>query len=259
MHLLPRKKYKISLLGDDCLDIYWFGTVDRISPEAPVPVFCPQRDERRPGMAGNVKLNLEQLGAQVGFYAGAAGEKTRLIDVRSRQHIARIDRDAAGSALMFEHAMIKDVDAIVISDYDKGSISYELIETLRQEFAGPMFLDTKKTDLACFHGIFVKINELEYSRGISINHSLIVTQGAQGAMYKTGRDPRHETQYPAPAVEVFDVCGAGDTFLAALAVGYLDSQDIGSAINFAVRAGAVTVQHLGAYAPSRAEIDQIVG
>ena len=253
------KPYKILLLGDSCEDVYWFGTVDRMSPEAPVPVFLPEREERRPGMAANVNSNLEQLGAEVKFYHGTLSEKTRLIDIRSRQHIARIDRDAAGSALMFERAMIADVDAIVISDYDKGAISYELIETLRREFTGPMFLDTKKTDLACFHGIFVKINELEYSRRVSINHSLIVTQGARGAMYKTGRDPRHETQYPAPAVEVFDVCGAGDTFLAALVVGYLDSQDISSAIKFAIRASAVTVQHLGAYAPTRTEIDQIDG
>ena len=84
--------YKILLLGDSCEDIYWFGTVDRMSPEAPVPVFLPEREERRPGMAGNVNSNLEQLGAEVKFYHGTLSEKTRLIDVRSRQHIARIDR-----------------------------------------------------------------------------------------------------------------------------------------------------------------------
>lgn len=255
MDILPRKKYKILLLGDSCEDVYWFGTVDRMSPEAPVPVFLPQREERRPGMAGNVYSNLKKLGAEVQFYHDSLGEKTRLIDVKSRQHIVRIDRDVTASALMFERAMIKDVDAIVISDYDKGSISYELIEMLRSEFTGPIFLDTKKTDLACFHGIFVKINESEYNRRVSINHSLIVTLGSQGAMYKTGRDPRHETYYAAPKVEVFDVCGAGDTFLSALALGYLDSQDIHRAIKLAIRASAVTVQHLGVYAPSWSEIE----
>lgn len=252
MHILPRKKYKISLLGDDCLDIYWFGTVDRISPEAPVPVFCPQREERRPGMAGNVKLNLEQLGAQVGFYAGTAGEKTRLIDVRSKQHIARIDRDVASTALAFEPMMIKDCDAVVISDYDKGSISYALIETVRREFLGPIFVDTKKNDLARLAGCVVKINALEHSRLVTLCDNLVVTQGPGGALYK-------DKTFKAPGIEVTDVCGAGDTFLAALVMGWLDTEDMAEAIEFAIRASAVTVQHLGAYAPTRAEIDQIVG
>jgi bifunctional ADP-heptose synthase (sugar kinase/adenylyltransferase) len=247
-------KFKISLLGDSCLDLYWFGTVDRISPEAPVPVFCPQREEQRAGMAGNVRLNLERLGAEVRFYSGSPGEKTRLIDQRSKQHIARIDRDLVSEPLMYDPAMIQDVDAVVISDYGRGAITLELIEQLRSDYSGPMFLDTKKTDLACFHGIFVKINEIEYSRRVSINHSLIVTMGARGAMYSTGRDPKHHRFYPAPEVEVTDVCGAGDTFLAAVAWCYLWSGRIESAIEFAIRAASVTVQHVGCYAPSLEEI-----
>jgi len=62
--------------GDSCDDLYWFGTVDRISPEAPVPVFCPQREEQRAGMAGNVRLNLERLRAEARIYVGADMTKT---------------------------------------------------------------------------------------------------------------------------------------------------------------------------------------
>jgi bifunctional ADP-heptose synthase (sugar kinase/adenylyltransferase) len=254
MDTQPQTKFKISLLGDSCDDLYWFGTVDRISPEAPVPVFCPQREEQRAGMAGNVALNLERLGAEVQAYTGAAGEKTRLIDQRSKQHIARIDRDLESEPLVYDPAMILDVDAVVIADYGRGAVTYELIEQLRSNYSGPMFLDTKKTDLARFHGILVKINELEYSRCRSINHSLVVTMGARGAMYSTGRDPKHHRFYPAPEVEVADVCGAGDTFLAALAWCYLLGGGIESGINFAIRAAAVTVQHVGCYAPSLQEI-----
>jgi D-beta-D-heptose 7-phosphate kinase/D-beta-D-heptose 1-phosphate adenosyltransferase len=62
--------------------------------------------------------------------------------------------------------------------------------------------------------------------------------------------------YPAQPVEVSDVCGAGDTFLAALVHGYLETQDMAQAVEFALRASAVTVQHVGVYAPRLEEINQ---
>ena len=65
----PQTKYKILLLGDDCIDIYQYGTVNRISPEAPVPVVTLQDSEERPGGAANVALNLAHLGAQVKLLA----------------------------------------------------------------------------------------------------------------------------------------------------------------------------------------------
>jgi sugar/nucleoside kinase (ribokinase family) len=61
---------------------------------------------------------------------------------------------------------------------------------------------------------------------------------------------------PAVPVEVADVCGAGDTFLAALAYGYLEHKDMQLAIEFAMQASAVTVQHVGVYAPTIKEIKQ---
>jgi len=60
--------------------------------------------------------------------------------------------------------------------------------------------------------------------------------------------------YPAVEIAVTDVCGAGDTFLAALCYEYLKSQDMDLAIEFAIRASAVTVQHIGVYAPTLEEI-----
>ena len=58
MNTQQPKKYKILLIGDNCVDVYQYGTVDRISPEAPVPVFKFSHEERKPGMAGNVANNL---------------------------------------------------------------------------------------------------------------------------------------------------------------------------------------------------------
>lgn len=247
-------KFKILLIGDNCEDIYQYGTVDRISPEAPVPVFKFGHEERKQGMAGNVKQNLEALGCEVNFLHGETSTKTRLVDIRSRQHIVRIDNDVISEPLQILTAIPEVYDAIVVSDYDKGTVSYELIDDIRKSFSGPIFMDTKKDDLACFHGIFVKINESEYNNRISINDKLIVTLGNKGAMYKTGRDPMHETIYDCEPVEVVDVTGAGDTFLSAFAYEYLRTQDHSVAIKFANHAAGITVKHFGVYAPTLEEL-----
>ena len=243
----PQTKYKILLLGDDCTDIYKYGSVDRISPEAPVPVFIPRYDIVKDGMAGNVRKNLEALGCEVKFLHGETSTKTRLIDTRSKQQIVRIDRDVESKQLTVE-IPLDEYAAIVVSDYNKGTIGYELIEHLRKNFKGPIFVDTKKTDLARLEGCFIKINELENSRATSFpTAGLIVTYGERGVVY-------NQFAFGARTVEVADVCGAGDTFLAALCYQYLTSLDMHSAIGFAINASAVTVQHLGNYAPTLEEI-----
>lgn len=252
----PLISFKILLIGDSCIDEYVYGVVDRLSPESPIPILKQTNKESKSGMAANVKENLETLGCEVDFITNIEPiVKTRFIDERSGYHLLRVDHDvelASWSGRMpFE---IESYDAVVISDYGKGFISYEHIADLRKNFTGPIFLDTKKPDLAAFHGVFVKINETEYSRRVSINDRLIVTLGGQGAMYKTGRDPKHETRYPAPKVEVFDVCGAGDTFLSALTFEYLRKKDIEEAIKFSIKAAAITVTHNGNYAPTLDEI-----
>ena len=242
----PQTKFKILLLGDDCVDIYQYGTVDRISPEAPVPVFTYEYEEQRAGMAGNVKANLEALGCDVSYMHSDTSIKTRLIDRRSKQHIVRIDTDAKSKPIDFTN--IPSVyDAVIISDYDKGTITYELITEIRKNFAGPIFVDTKKTDLARLEGCCVKINQLEFSKIKSKCSDLITTLGSAGAEWNS-------VVFSAPKVEVNDVCGAGDTFLAALAYSYVKSKDKEQAIQFAIKASAVTVQHFGVYAPTLKEI-----
>lgn len=243
---------KIILIGDNCVDEYRYGIVERISPEAPVPVFKPDSEETRPGMAANVLRNLESLGLTVEAHLGPPSIKTRLIDRRSRQHIVRIDQDVVADPIDISGIDFKQAQAVVISDYDKGSVTYETVEKIVKQFRGPVFVDSKKHDLSRFHGCIVKINESEYKDRYSINDNLIVTLGAQGAMW---RQYNNETFFEAEPVEIGDVCGAGDTFLAALVYKYLQTKRIPDAIKFAIRASAVTVQHIGVYAPSLEEID----
>lgn len=245
----PQTKYRILLIGDDCEDVYQYGTVDRISPEAPVPVFKFLYEERRPGMAGNVLCNLKALGCEVNYLCGKTSTKTRLVDKRSKQHIVRIDNDVVSDAITFDTFIPKIYDAIVISDYNKGTISYEVIEEAIATRI-PVFIDTKKTDLERMQGAWVKINELEYSKIKTECTGLIVTQGSKGA-----KAIHHNLTLDAPSVEVADVTGAGDTFLAAFTVKWLEKKDLAESMQYAIRAASITVQHFGVYAPTLKELE----
>lgn len=244
-----QKRFKILLIGDNGTDVYRFGTVDRISPEAPVPIFKFLKEEQRAGMSGNVEANLKNLGLDVYHLYGSKSIKTRLIDIKSKQHILRIDDDVSDQPLLFDQIdpELLNVDAIVISDYEKGFVQYTLVKDLLDYYEGPIFVDTKKTDLEYFEGCYVKVNAQERAAATSLCAGLITTLSAQGAEYLS-------VIYPAPATEVVDVCGAGDTFLSALTYQYLNTNDIIKAIEYANKAAAVTVRHLGAYAPTHEEI-----
>jgi len=242
---------KILLVGDNGIDQYQFGTVTRISPEAPVPVLNYSHTVTKPGMAANVRDNLERLGVEVDFVHGVKTcIKTRVIDQKTGQHIVRIDQDIPSRAVKIDYTDINKYNAVIVSDYNKGSVEYETIEQLRKNYSGPIFVDTKKSDLARCEGCYVKINQLEFEAAKTFPTELIVTLGRDGVRYK-------EHKISTPQVEAFDVCGAGDTFLSALAYNYVLSGDILAAIRFATRAASVTIQHIGVYSPSLAEIEQI--
>lgn len=240
----------ILIIGDSCTDLYIYGTCDRLSPEAPVPVFVPLRTDKKPGMAANVFANFDVLGAKPTLITNIGTiTKTRFIDERTGQHLLRVDDEIKLTPQWNgNHSLeLNSFDAIVISDYGKGFLDYSHIINLRQEYKGLIFVDTKKNDLARLEGCFIKINELEYSRRVSDNSELIVTLGSRGAKYK-------DTIFPAVKTEVFDVCGAGDTFLAALVYKFLDNQSMDDAIQFAMKASAITVSKTGVYAPTLEEI-----
>ena len=242
--------FNILLIGDAGDDIYTYGYVNRISREAPVPIFEPHYTINKDGMAGNVKNNLEALGCTVKFLCGETSKKNRLIDHRTKQQLLRLDYDVESQPIRFETDIPPVYDAIVISDYNKGTVDYELIEDLIKTQTVPIFVDTKKTELARLNGCYVKINALEKSLAVSKPESewLIVTHGDNGAEW-------NGWVYPAEAIgDVTDVCGAGDTFLAALVYKFLETMDMKQAIKFANRASAITVQHIGVYAPRLEEI-----
>jgi len=232
---------KVLLIGDSCTDVYIYGDVNRINPEAPVPILEPKREERTEGMAWNVYNNLNALGVYVDMMTQDEDiTKTRYVHESSNQQILRLDEEP--KVKPFDKLEVEnDYDALVISDYDKGFILQTQLFELCNWFNGPIFIDTKKSSIP--GNAFIKVNQSEYEKIAHTNFTMgnmIITRGNEGAEYKG-------ILYPAEKVKVFDVVGAGDTFLAALTYGYLKYGSIEEAIPLANRAAAIAVSHTGTY------------
>ena len=241
---------KVLLIGDSCIDKYVYGEVKRLNPEAPVPVLNYTRSISTEGMAWNVFNNLNAFGVDVDMVTNDETIiKTRYVDEKSNQQILRVDEENEVQQLEFEFTD-DQYDALVISDYDKGFITQDKLIELSSRFVGPVFVDTKKNTIP--EGVFVKINEIEFEKLSHYNpDNLIITRGGKGTEYR-GK------LYPAEKVNVFDVVGAGDTFLAALVVGYIQSKSIQTAIPIANKAAAVAVSHTGTYVLTKEDIDEIL-
>jgi len=253
------KRLNVLLIGDICDDVYHYGSVNRISPEAPVPVLELTHTKKLAGMAANVSKNLQALGVNVTEVVGnKTSVKTRFIDEKSGHQLLRLDEDAISDHISLNDIPKKEYDCVVISDYGKGTLTYKNIREIIDSYKSlPIFIDTKKPDLEQFDqiypptNVFIKINSPESKKLTSFHKNVIVTDGKNGARYKGNN-------YPCLQVNVADACGAGDTFLAALAVYYCGSKDIQIAINYANIAASLTVQHLGVYAPTLKEIDDAI-
>jgi len=247
MNTQQQKLFKILLIGDSCIDEYVYGTCDRLNPEAPVPVLNYIKKVTTKGMAWNVYNNLKVFDVDIHFITNSEEIiKTRFIDQKSNQQILRLDLETNVSPLSEE---IPDIewDGIVISDYNKGFIQKEKIFEITKKYNCPIFIDSKKDELP-LENCFIKINNIEAKNLKSKNKNVIVTMGSKGAMY-------NNTLYPGENVNVYDVVGAGDTFLAAVSYGYIKTKSIDYAIQFANKCSSIAVQHRGTYVLSKEDIN----
>jgi D-glycero-beta-D-manno-heptose-7-phosphate kinase len=247
----PLQPFKILLIGDSCVDEYVYGICTRLNPEAPVPVLDYTRTETKPGMAANVYENLKAFNTALSFITNEETIiKTRFVDDKYNHQILRVDRHQPLSPLT-ESVFDKDFDAIVISDYDKGFISKQKLFEIVEAASCPVFIDTKKKVIPDMPGCYIKINETEYKALDNPPKNTITTLGNRGALY-------NGTLYPTEKVTVFDVVGAGDTFLAALAYFHLLLGSIEKAIPYANKAASIVVQHIGTYILSDRDVEKIV-
>lgn len=248
----PQTPWKITLIGDGCTDRYVYGSVDRISPEAPIPIFKERYTEEKAGMIFNVSNNFKNFGCKpIQYTATGKSIKTRYIDEKTNYQILRVDEDI-DERIGRTNFIDPSSDAIVITDYNKGFLTYVDIEHIirtGKKLGIPVYIDTKKPDLFRFAGAYLKINEDEYLNKTSSPdyHTTIVTKGGKEVLW-------YGKSFPTPNIKVNDVCGAGDTFFAAFVKKHLDTKDISQAIEFAIQAAAITVQHMGVYAPTLKEI-----
>ena len=239
----------ILLIGDSCTDVYVYGEVKRLNPEAPVPVLELKKELSTNGMAWNVYNNMLSFDMEVYLLTNQEKiTKTRYIDEKSNQQILRLDVE--GEIKQLEYELNEEpFDVMVISDYDKGFITQEKLFELVDWFDGPVFIDSKKPKLPK-KSCYVKINEDEYKRLDKPSKNLIVTKGGKGAEYK-GK------LYPGEQVKVFDAVGAGDTFLSALVYFYLVCGRIEKAIPYANKAASIAVQNFGTYVLTEEDVKNL--
>ena len=250
--MLSKRLMKVLLLGDSCEDEYIYGRCTRISPEAPVPVLDYAKIQTKSGMAGNVCLNLQSFGLDITFLTNNEQlVKTRFIDEKSNQQILRVDNEEKIKPLMIPVAT-DTFDAVVISDYDKGYLTTKKIFEIVDSASCPVFIDSKKSILPNKPNCFIKINDVEYEKLDNYNiDNLIVTKGSEGCIYK-------QTLYPAEKVNVYDVVGAGDTFLAALVYGYITTNNIDQSLMLGNRAAGIAVQQPGTYILTEEDVKKIL-
>ena len=238
---------KVLVIGDSCTDIFRYGKVERLSPEAPIPVINPTRETKNGGMAKNVVANLEALGCDVDLITNPNDiRKIRYVDDKSNQMVLRVDEHDYCERVNRYFLDFKEdkYDAIIISDYCKGFLTEEDIEYLCNY--KNVFIDTKKKLGSWINDAdFIKINNLEHKKNFEIipnypelEDKLIITQGKNGCIYKG-------EVFTVDEVPVKDVSGAGDTFMSALVVEYVKSNDIKKAIKFAQECATIVVQKHG--------------
>lgn len=307
---------RVLCVGDVMLDVYVYGRVERVSPEAPVPVLRKEQEIESLGAVGNVARNVAALGGDA-FVASligaddAARRVTRLLaqddairadliadperrtTVKTRavaggQQLLRIDEETPHVAVghvatqLMEAALaeLPQCDAVAVSDYAKGalpaSVLTPLIETARAQ-GKPVVVDPKGRDFGRYRGAtLVKPNgrELAVAAGRDVNKLEDVEAAAQEVVEECGLDAllvtlsergmalvRRGAQTfwsPAQAREVFDVSGAGDTGLAALALCLAADPDLEAAASLANAACGVAVTKAGAAAVSAEEVLQAV-
>jgi D-glycero-beta-D-manno-heptose-7-phosphate kinase len=238
---------KILVIGDSCVDIFRYGKVERIAPEAPVPIIVPERETSNPGMAGNVVANLKVLGAEVDFITNKTEiRKIRYVCSKYNHLLLRVDENDTCEKIDIVPFKTGIYNAVIISDYCKGFLTEEDIEIISKSFDCPIFLDTKKILGNWAHNInFIKINYHEYERNkeilkndLILSNKTIVTRGKYGCDYQN-------KNYPTVDVPVKDVSGAGDTFLSGLVIEYARSKDINKAIQFAQECTTIVIQKSG--------------
>ena len=299
-------KATVTVVGDIMLDHYLYGDVTRISPEAPVPVVNITREEFSPGGAANVAVNLATMGVKSDL-AGNIGKDVhakQLIDqlesvgvkcflngtdnktivktrvMGSQQQLLRMDFEKSYESSEWPYlwqkieAQLSDADVLVLSDYNKGTLS-DCQHLIRQanEKNIPVLVDPKGKDFSRYsHAHLLTPNLSEFTAVVgTINseaemndkaqrlitelqiNALLLTRSEKGmTLFRLNQAPYH---LPAISKAVTDVTGAGDTVIATVAAALAAGENIKLAVTLANIAASIVVSKVGTTAITAPELE----
>ncbi|MBI3994012.1 MAG: D-glycero-beta-D-manno-heptose-7-phosphate kinase [Candidatus Lambdaproteobacteria bacterium] len=303
---------RVLVAGDLMLDHFVWGRVDRISPEAPVPVVKLEREEDRLGGAANVVGNLAALGCAVSICGVVGADESgrvlrRLLEERhidtggivvdearpttekrrvmaQHQQMLRCDRERtdpiagepAARVLAHLERALGDFDGLVLSDYEKGLLTPALLSRLIglcRDAGKAVIIDPKGQDYAKYRGATaITPNQHEAATAarsaivseedaLRVAGSLLkalrldgicITLGARGVLGMTADG--QQRHFAASARDVFDVTGAGDTFLSAFGALVIGGQPFFTAVELANLAAGLAVGKLGTSVVSAPEL-----
>jgi len=287
-------KKHILVIGDLILDEYLFGNINRINPEAPVPVLNVSNNNRehRLGGAANTANNVAALGAKCTVIGQVGNDKfkepmlelfkkaninTFLIErddfttikktrlVAQNQQALRVDFEDP-KPLESEHVkqiinFIKSnqFDMILLSDYNKGTLTNELVEAIKK-LNVPIVVDPKPINMKMFKDSFAIAPNIKEAKEITnssskpeelskliadeYNTHVIITQGPNGTS-SYNKDTKEFNHLPTKAREVYDVSGAGDTFIATLTLALASKAELYESTQIANQAAGVVVGKFG--------------
>lgn len=250
---------KVAVIGDIIQDIYIYGTAERLSPEAPVPIVKHLKTVHTPGGAANLFENLKSLGVDCVFTQPEnrwPSKKTRVFC--DGRYVTRIDDDSTVNGdEVYEYISQLDFSEytyVILSDYNKGTLSRarDIIAHVNK-FGCKVIVDPKSTYDKYVGAWLIKANEKEADdfsynsmlyRVFNADHNVIITRAEK---HVEARIDGNLHIVPVDAVEVADVTGAGDCFLAAFVYGLTKELDIDKCLAMATKAATESVKHKGTY------------
>ena len=254
---------KVLVIGDVITDRYIYGTSERLSPEAPIPIVKQTQVVERLGGAGNLYQNLVSLGVNCQLIGRTSTPciKTRVFC--DGHYMARIDDDhrADGDQILesIKEKDFSEYDYIVLSDYNKGVLdkAKEIIKHV-SSFGCKVIVDPKRHYSEYEGAWLLKPNlkeyfDFEFNTVVGLN-TIVTSSSDEVSAYIDGKIYRI---FPEQ-VEVSDVTGAGDCFLAAFVYGLTKGYDHRKCLEMATRAATESVKHLGTYLLKTEDIEQKV-
>lgn len=239
---------KVLIIGENCIDVFVYGYSKRKSPDGEGMVFTPIREVYADGMAYNTANNIVAMGLDVDIATNDEEIiKRRYLDDETNYLFLRVDEnDSVGRYDITKLPDLSQYGVILISDYDKGFLTEGDIAHIAERHP-LVIVDTKKLLGDWCNDIkFIKINRTEYLNNAEIIDEnklwlvdkLLVTLDKDGTIH-------NGIKYPAEKVEVVDICGAGDTFIAGFTKKYLETNDVSNSILFANKVASVVIQKKG--------------